>query len=139
MEARERQGRSTPSPEQTTTRLVGELKRILRHSEDAETAIDVYKTADWIIGLLEEVKEEALSLAQADVEERGLEDLEAPAGSAGWREPNRPRLNEEAWVEAMGKDPGLRKIQQDYEAARSALERAQRPYGELPEPRFTIR
>jgi uncharacterized protein involved in exopolysaccharide biosynthesis len=39
----------------------------------------------------------------------------------------------------MGKDPRLRELQRDYDAARSALERAQRPYEELPESRFYIR
>lgn len=139
MEARRRQDPSSPSPEQTATRLVGELKRDLRHNEDAETAIDVYKTANWIIGQLEDVKEEALQLAEADVDQRGLRDLDTPTGSAGWTEPKVPQLNEEAWAKAMGKNPRLRQIQQAYEAARSELERAQRPYEELPESRFYIR
>jgi len=115
------------------------LKRDLRHNEDAETAIDVYKTANWIIGQLEDVKEEALQLAEADVDQRGLRDLDTPTGSAGWTEPKVPQLNEEAWAKAMGKNPRLRQIQQAYEAARSELERAQRPYEELPESRFYIR
>jgi hypothetical protein len=139
MEAGRRHDPSSPSPEQTTTRLVGELKRVLRHNEDAETAVDVYKTANWIIDQMEEVKEEALALAQSDIDQRGLEDLDTPTGSAGWTEPKVSQLNEEAWQKAMGKDPRLRQIQRDYDAARSALERAQRPYKELPESRFYIR
>jgi len=139
MEARRRYDRSPASPEQTATRLVAELKRVLRDREDAETAIDVYKTANWIIGQLEEVKEDALRLAEADVDQRGLEDLDTPTGSAGWTEPKVQQLNEEAWAKAMGKSPRLREIQREYEAARSALERARRPYEELPEPRFYIR
>jgi hypothetical protein len=88
---------------------------------------------------MEEVKEEALALAQSDIDQRGLEDLDTPTGSAGWTEPKVPQLNEEAWQKAMGKDPRLMELQRDYDAARSALERAQRPYEELPESRFYIR
>jgi len=139
MEIRRRQDRSTPSPEQTATRLVAELKGVLRQNEDAEAAIDVYKTANWIIGELEKAKEEALKLAEEDIEQRELEDLDTPKGSAGWTGPKFPQLNEEAWARALGEHPRLREIQEAYDGARSALERAQRPYEELLEPRFTIR
>ena len=139
MEAGRRRDPGSPSPEQTATRLVGELKRVLRHNEDVETGVDVYKTANWIIGQLEKVKEEALALAEADIDQRGLENLDTPTGSAGWTEPEVPKLNEEAWQKAMGKDSRLREIQREYDAARSTLERAQRPYMELPASRFSIR
>lgn len=127
------------SPEQTATRLVAELTGQLRQNEDAETAIDVYKTANWIIGQLEHVKNAAVDLAEKDLEQRGLDKLSTPTGSAGWTEPKTRQLDEDAWARAMGKDPDLREIQREFEAIKATLERAQEPYTELPETRFYIR
>lgn len=127
------------SPEQTATRLVAELTGELRQNEDAETAIDVYKTANWIIGQLEEVKEAALDLAERDIEQRGLDKLSTPTGSAGWTEPRARQLDEETWTRALAKNPQLREIEREYEAAKTALDRAQEPFKELPESRFYIR
>jgi hypothetical protein len=127
------------SPEQMATRLVAELTGRLRQHEDAETAIDVYRTANWIIGQLEEIKDAALDLAEKDMEQRGLDKLSTPTGSAGWTEPKAKQLDEEAWTRALAKNPRLRQIEREYETARTALERAQEPFEELPESRFYIR
>jgi hypothetical protein len=139
MDAREQGRRTEQSPEQTATRLVAQLTGQLRQNEDAETAIDVYKTANWIIGQLEEVKDAALDLAEKDVAHRGLDKLSTPTGSAGWTEPKARELNEEAWVRALVRNPHLREVEREYESARAALERAQEPFKELPQPRFYIR
>lgn len=127
------------SPEQTATQLIAQLTGQLRRNEDAETAIDVYRTANWIISQLEGVKDEALRLAEQDMEQRGLDTLRTPSGSAGWTEPKARQLNEEAWANAMISNPHLREIQQRCEAARETLEQAQEPFMELPEPRFYVR
>lgn len=139
MATREPGRRIDRSPEQTATRLVAELTGQLRQNEDAETAVDVYKTANWIIGQLEEVKAAALDLAERDIEQRGLDKLSTPTGSAGWTEPRARQLDEEAWARALAKNPQLREIEREYEAAKTALERAQEPFKELPESRFYIR
>lgn len=139
MATREPGRRMDRSPEQTATRLVADLTGQLRQNEDAETAIDVYKTANWIIGQLEDVKDAALDLAEKDVEQRGLDKLSTPTGSAGWTEPRVRQLNEEAWARALTKNPQFREIEREYEAAKTALERAQEPFKELPGSRFYIR
>jgi hypothetical protein len=127
------------SPEQTATQLIAELTGQLRQNEDAETAIDVYRTANWIISQLDSVKHEALRLAEHDMEQRGLDTLRTPSGSAGWTEPKASQLNEEAWTRAMMRNPHLREIEQQYKAARETLEQAQEPFKELPDPWFYIR
>jgi len=139
MVTREPGQRLEKSPEQTATRLVAELTGRLRQNEDAETAVDVYRTANWIMGQLEEVKDAALDLAEKDMEQRGLDRLSTPTGSAGWTEPKAKQLDEEAWTRALAENPQLRQIKREYEAASEALERAQEPFKELPESRFYIR
>jgi hypothetical protein len=135
----ESSGRTLASSSEAAARLVAELSSELRHSEDAETAIEVYKMANWIIGQMEEVKQAALNLAEDDMEQRGLERLDTPVGSAGWTEPKARQLDETAWARAMARDPRLREIQRTFEEAESTLERAQEPYRELPESRFYVR
>jgi hypothetical protein len=48
-------------------------------------------------------------------------------------------LDEDAWTRALARNPQLRGIEREYERARTALERAQEPFKELPAPRFYIR
>ncbi|MFW6135437.1 MAG: hypothetical protein ACOC7N_01295 [Chloroflexota bacterium] len=139
MRGAEPQRRADSSPEETATRLVAELTGRLRQNEDAETALDVYKTSNWIIGQLEDVKDAALDLAEKDLEQRGLDSLNTPTGSAGWTEPQTRRLDENAWAQAVARNPRLREIQREFEVSRAALERAQEPFKELPESRFYIR
>ncbi|MEA3407641.1 MAG: hypothetical protein U9R48_06130 [Chloroflexota bacterium] len=131
--------RGEGSPEQTATQLIAQLNTVLQQNEDAETAIDVYKTINWIIGQLEDVKQSALDLAERDMKCRELDTLSTPSGSAGWTEPQTQQLNEEAWERAVSENPRLREIQRTYEAARARLEGAREPYMELPESRFYVR
>lgn len=126
-------------PEQTATQLIAQLKGELAQHENAASAIFVYKTANWIISQLEEVKESALTLAQQDIEQSGLEALRTPMGSAGWTEPKARQLDEQAWLEALAVNPGLMKVQRDFDMAQAALRQAQEPFMELPESRFFIR
>lgn len=135
-----RQGaRGEGSPEQTATQLIAQLSTELQQNEDAETAIGVYKTINWIMGQLEDVKESALDLAERDMKRREKETLNTPSGSAGWTEPKTQQLDEEAWERAVSENPRLREIQRAYEAAKARLEGAQESYMELPESRFYIR
>ncbi|HEY5572337.1 MAG TPA: hypothetical protein VIK64_04900 [Anaerolineales bacterium] len=125
--------------EDTARQLINQLTEILARNEDAESAIAVYKTANWIISELESTKETGLNLAEQDMQERELSHLRTPAGSAGWTEPRARQLNEQVWLEAMARDTRLMRIQRDYDAARAALEQVQEPYMDTPEPRFFIR
>jgi hypothetical protein len=124
--------------EDTARQLISQLTEILARNEDAESAIAVYKTANWIISELESTKETGLNLAEQDMQERELSHLRTPAGSAGWTEPRARQLNEQVWLEAMARDTRLMRIQRDYDAARAALEQVQEPYMDTPEPRFFI-
>ena len=125
--------------EDTARQLINQLTEILARNEDAESAIAVYKTANWVISELESTKETGLNLAEQDMQERELSHLRTPAGSAGWTEPRARQLNEHVWLEAMARDTRLMRIQRDYDAARAALEQVQEPYMDTPEPRFFIR
>jgi len=125
--------------EDIARQLINQLTEILARNEDAESAISVYKTANWVINELESTKNTALNLAEQDMQERELSHLRSPAGSAGWTEPRARQLNERAWLEAMARDPRLMTIQRDHDAAQAALEQVQEPYMEPPEPRFFIR
>jgi len=125
--------------EDIARQLINQLTEILARNEDAESAIAVYKTANWIISELESTKETGLNLAEQDMQERELSHLRTPAGSAGWTEPRARQLNEQVWLEAMARDTRLMRIQRDYDAARAALEQVQEPYMDTPEPRFFIR
>jgi hypothetical protein len=125
--------------ERTATELVAQLNARLAQYEDAETAISVYKMANWLINRLAEVKEAALDLAEHDMRDRSLDALQTPVGSAGWTEPKATQLDEEAWREALSADRRLLEIQRAYDQAQGALEQAQGPYCELPESRFFIR
>jgi len=135
----EQRAREETSPEQTATRLIAQLAGKLQQYEDVETAIDVYKTANWIIRRLQEVKEIALDLAESDMDHRRLDKIDTPIGSAGWTEPKAKQLDEEAWANAMAQNPRLMEIQGEFEAARARLEEAREPFTEPPEPRFYIR
>ena len=125
--------------EQTARLLVDQLKEQLSRHEDAETAVDVYKSTNWIISELEGVKSMCVNLAEQDMQQRELEHLRTPAGSAGWTEPKIRILDEAAWLNAVSRDPELRAIQREYDQAEARLGQAQDPYLQLPEERFFIR
>lgn len=125
--------------EQTARLLISQLKEQLARHEDAETAIDVYKSANWIVSQLEQVKSICMDLAEQDMEQRDLHYLRAPEGSAGWTEPKIRMLDETAWLNAISQNPELRRIQREYDQAEARLEQAQEPYMQLPEERFFIR
>ncbi len=127
------------TPEQIARQLIAQLNRELSQHEDAETAIAAYKTANWIINQLEEVKKTAIDLAEHDMQERGLEALRTPAGSAGWTKPEARQLNQQAWQDAIARNPELARLQWEYDRAYELLERAREPYMELPAPWFFIR
>lgn len=125
--------------EATVEGLVNQLAGQMARGEDAESAIAAYKSANWVISRMEEIKSAALELAQQDMEARGRASLKTMAGSAGWTEPRARQLNDAAWQEALGRDARLMQMQRDYERARAALEQAQEAYMDLPEARFFIR
>ena len=125
--------------EQVARQLINMLRSELSRHEDAETAIDVYKTANWIINELDEVKQTCSNLAEQDMEERGLSHLRTRVGTAGWTEPQARQLDEQAWRRAMAESPDLMAVQRDFDLAEARLRQAREPYMELPEPRFFIR
>jgi hypothetical protein len=120
-------------------RLIEQLQVKLARGEDVEAAIDVYKTVNWIIDRLQDVKTDALDLAEQDMRQRDLRSLKTRAGSAGWTEPKAKQLDEGAWEKALKHDPYLRQVQERYARAQAALEEAREPFMQLPEPRFFIR
>ena len=71
--------------------------------------------------------------------DRDFESLRTPPGPAGWTEPTARQLDVGAWAKARERDPFLGKIWDEYQHAAAALEEAQEPFLELPEPRFHIR
>ncbi|MBN1399368.1 MAG: hypothetical protein JXA74_00940 [Anaerolineae bacterium] len=119
--------------------MVSGLHNLLSDAEDAETAISIYKQTNWIIYQLEGVKDQALALAEQDLQRRELEALKTAIGSAGWTEPRTRQLDEKTWRLAMAEDPRLMEIQQAFDQAKTILERVQEPFMESPEPRFYIR
>jgi hypothetical protein len=128
-----------PSLNREAQQLIEQLQAELARGEDVEAAIDVYKTVNWIIDRLQEVKSEALDLAEQDMRQRDLKSLKTRVGSAGWTEPRARQLDEEAWAQVLERDPYLRQVQERYARAQAALEEAQEPFMQLPEPRFFIR
>lgn len=125
--------------EEKARELVSALNGQLARREDAESAVEVYRTANWVISMLDEVKQNALNLAEDDMRQRGVEHLRTPAGSAGWTQPQSRQLDEEAWMAALAANPELMRIQRTYDLAEAALQQAQEPYLGLPEARFFIR
>jgi hypothetical protein len=125
--------------ESVTSQVAVELNRKLAEAEDAETAIAVYKMANWIISQLEEVKKAAISLAEEDMQQQQINNLKTPVGSAGWTQPRIRQLDEGAWQDALVRSPHLMAIQRDFDVAQAALREAQEPYLKLPESRFFIR
>jgi hypothetical protein len=127
------------TPQELTDRLINLLTVRLAEQEDTESAITVYKMANWIISRLEAVKQSAINLAEQDMRMNRRKSVRTPEGSAGWTHPRVSQLNESAWQEALDRDPNLRRIHENYEQAESLLRQAQEPYVELPEPSFFIR
>jgi hypothetical protein len=116
-----------------------ELAQILAQYEDAESAIVVYKEANLAIAGYEEVKKAALQLAEQALIDTGEAHLKTLIGSAGWTEPKKPQLDEEAWAKAMAKDHNLATVELNYRNAKRVLEDWQREYMKLPPKRFYIR
>ncbi len=125
--------------EAVTSQIVEELSRRLEEAEDAETAIAVYKMADRIIALLQQIQASALDLAKKDMRRRDLQALKTPVGSAGWAEPRSKQLNERAWNRALASNPNLREIKRDFEVAQATLRQVQVSYQEASEDEFFIR
>jgi hypothetical protein len=83
-------------PETTARALIGQYSERLARDEDAETAIAVYKMANWYVNQMEGIKHTAQSLAEQDLAQRGLDSLHTPIGSAGWTEPRARQLDEQS-------------------------------------------
>ena len=119
-------------------RTVLELERKLDEAGDAETAVAVYKSADWIIDQLEVVKERARALAEEDLKDRREDSVSTPVGSAVWAEPDEAPVDEEAWQEALARDASLQRLVRDFEEAQAALEKARAGYRRAPEQRLVV-
>ncbi len=125
--------------EQVANHLVNMLNQQMSEYEDAETAIATYKTANWVISQLDDVKRSAVTLAQQDMLLHGKANLKTSAGSSGWTQPKARQLNERAWREALAQNPDLLRLQREYDQAQARLQQAQEQYMETPEPSFFIR
>lgn len=127
------------NPERLGEELVDQLRSRMNEQEDAQSAIAAYKMANYIISQLEEVKRTALQQAEHDLRVSRRDSIKTSAGSAGWTQPKVRVLNENAWREAVSRDPGLAEIQRNFEVSQAVLQNAQEPFMELPEPVFFIR
>ncbi len=116
-----------------------ELLQKLTQYEDAETAIAVYREANFIIAQLEDVKKAALNLAESELRSTGETGRKTPFGSCGWTQPKTRQLDKDAWQAAVAEDSDLSAIQMNFNRARSLLEKAQEPFLRLPEGRFFIK
>jgi hypothetical protein len=128
-----------PSTRSVTSQVLAELSDRLAETEDAETAIAIYKIANLIAGQLEDIERAALTLAERDMKHREVEALTTAVGSAGWARPEAEQVDEKAWRRALDRNPNLREIQRDFDMAQAVLRQAQEPYLKLPEPGFFIR
>lgn len=122
----------------TANQLINQLMGGMAEAEDAESAIQAYKLANYVISQLDRVKTSALALAEQDMKARGLENVRTPEGTAGWTEPKVKQLDERAWHQALARDNDLMRVQREYDQAQAALDEARRPYLTLPESRFYI-
>lgn len=116
-----------------------ELAQKLTQYEDVDTAIAVYKEANFIIGQLEDVKKAALSLAENELGLSGEVKRETIAGSCGWTAPKTKQLNKGKWQAAIAESGDLNSIQINFNVAEKLLKKAQEEYMELPEGKFFIR
>lgn len=116
-----------------------ELTQKLTQYEDADTAIAVYKEANFIISQLEEVKKAALSLAESELRSTGEAGRKTVAGSCGWTVPKTRQLDKDAWQAALAEDTNLTTVQVNFDRAKATLEKAQEPFTKLPEGRFFIK
>lgn len=116
-----------------------ELVQKLTEYEDLETAVAVYKEANFLIAQFEDVKKAALSLAESELRSTGETGRKTAIGSCGWTQPKTPQLDKEAWAAAIGKDTDLATFQRHFDAAEKVLRKAQEPFMKLPEGRFYIK
>ena len=118
-----------------------ELKERLQLFEDATSAIAVYLEAQSYIKQFEEVKAEALSCAQADMEADGVVHSKTDFGSAGWTRPKTPQLDKGKWTALIGQDARLKALQDEADRAAALLKAAQEEAGcmVLPPSRFYIK
>lgn len=116
-----------------------ELAQKLAQYEDADTAIAVYKEANFIISQLEEVKRAALNLAESELRATGETGRKTAAGSCGWTIPKTRQLDKDTWQSALVEDTNLTTIQVNFDRAKATLEKAQEPFMRLPEERFFIK
>ncbi len=116
-----------------------ELTQKLTQYEDIDTAIAVYKEANFYIGQYDEVKKACLSLAENKLMATGEVHRKTIGGSCGWTEPKVKKLNEARWREAVKSNLKMAGLVTAYEIAKQELDEAQREFMELPEGRFFIK
>jgi hypothetical protein len=120
------------------SQLITGLNARLAEADDAETAIAVYRLANWLIGELDQVRRSALDVAEHDLDRREVQSLKTPVSTAGWRRSDAGRLDEKAWRSALERNHDLAELQHRFEVASIRLREAQRPYMEPPPPEFII-
>lgn len=114
------------------------LLEMLVKYQDPETAVAVYKEASGYIDAFERVKDIAKGFIKNHLFETGELELTTRAGKVVYTSPKTPRLNADAWRAATVARPELRTLQQQFDAARDALDLAQAPFKELPAPTLRI-
>lgn len=115
-----------------------ECLHILMQYPDVESAIALYKEVAGYIEAFEAVKRAARTVIEQALRERGEMDITTQAGKAAYTVPKTPKLNPALWRAALVAQPELRALQAQYDTAKDALELAQEPYKELPQPALRI-
>jgi predicted DNA binding protein len=118
------------------------IKKLVHEPDDLDTFITIYKEAGRIIKAYEEVKEKARVLVKVYLERTGETSGRTAAGTFGLTRPTPTfQVNEEKWQAACAVDTKLAAIQQRFDAAQRALDKAQREFLEevTPEPSVYIR
>ena len=120
---------------------ISSIKLALKLSEyeDVETAIVVYKEANFIIKQYQKVKKAALNLAENELRINGEEHRKTAIGSCGWTQPRVKVLDEKEWTNALSQNKELKNVVIEFEQAKNKLEKVQRPFMKFPDGRFFIR
>lgn len=116
-----------------------ELAQKLTQYEDADTAIAVYKEANFIIAQFEDVKKAALNLAENELRSTGETVRKTTIGSCGWTVPKTAQLDKVAWQAAVAENSDLAVVQSEFDRVDAALKKWQQPFMKLPEGRFYIK
>jgi len=115
-----------------------DLLEKLAQYQDPESAVAIYLEAAAAEKRLAEVKEIARRRIETYMRETGDTTFTCQAGKAAYTQPKTPKLDKDAWNNAMLRDPVLGHTQRQYDLAADELSKAQQPFSALPAPTLRI-